>query len=425
MSTLDVFGLFERRWPPALDEHRDLVRRYLTSLKDQGFGLRQSVFISSNIAGFLDHLRRTGTDLATVARSSLEDYLRQTPYNLATDNGKARRTYLLRFLAFAWPHRAGEFQRTPRYGPPQRPFGDLGDAFFDFNRRHRGVQDATLDAHRVVLVALEKFLARRGITDLRRLSLKTIDAFFLAQSRGWSPAAQKQIVGSLRNFLRFLYLKGVLRENLAPRVMPPSLFRRSLRPKYLPWNQIEGFLASIDRSTPLGRRDYAMALLMATLGLRARELARLRVRDMDLAGQRLFLPERKGGRPDLFPLSPALADALRDYLTVRPVAPHESLFLSVRPPVKPLGHEIRTTVAARLARFFGRPRSARVYLLRHSFAKHLLDNGAPLPAIGQILGHRSLSSTLVYTQVDVKSLREVADNYADLLPEPPGSTHEK
>ena len=424
MKVRDLFALLQRRWPPALARHRVIVQHYLAHLRDQGFGHRQILFISSNIAAFLQFLLRHHKNLRHTRLQDVENYFRQVPYNLQTERGKARRTYVLRFLAFTLPDRARLFQRPPRYGLPPKPFGIVGRDCLNFCRIHQGQRDSTVRPARTLLSFLEAFLARRGIRDLRRLSLADIDAFFLARTRRSAPATQKILLGRLRNFFRFLYLKGHLSINWAPRLMPPSLFQKNLRPKYLPWRQVEEFLGSIDRSSPLGKRDYAMALLMATLGLRARELAALRVKDIDLPNRQIHLPERKGGRADLFPLSQALINALADYLSVRSPVPFEELFLSVRPPVKPLGPYVREAVSIRLARHFGLPRSMRVYLLRHSFAKRLLDNGAPLPDIGAVLGHRSLSSTLIYTRVDTRSLREVSDNYADLLPLPPGMKKE-
>jgi len=399
-----------------------LLACYLAHLRRQGFGYRQIRFILSNVAEFLEFfLRQNKRQLEGACLRDVEDFFHQAPYDLASERVGNRRTYVHRFLMFALGDRGQAFRPSPRFGPPPRPFGDLGQAFLVFCRDHRGLRNSTLRAHRTLLARLEGFLQNRGIHDLRHVSLPDLDNFFAARTQYLAHSGKKIVLGQMRVFFRFLYFKGHLRINWADRLARPSFFRDHLRPKYLRWDEVQAFLDSIDRSTPLGKRDYAMALLMATLGLRAQEVARLRVRDADVDRRLLFLPERKGGRPDLFPLSPALAQALRDYLCVRPSAPYAKLFLSVRPPIKPLGREVRTTVATRMARHFGRPRSMRVYLLRHSFAKVMLDRGAPLHDIGSVLGHRSLTSTLIYTRVDTEGLRDVSDNYADLLPLPNGS----
>jgi site-specific recombinase XerD len=107
---------------------------------------------------------------------------------------------------------------------------------------------------------------------------------------------------------------------------------------------------------------------------------------------------------------------LKDYLAVRPSRPFEQVFLTCMTPGKPLGRLVCWAVSRRLIERFGRLLPSQgAYLLRHSFAKAMLDRGAPLGQIGQVLGHRSLNSTLIYTRVATQDLKEVADNYANLL----------
>lgn len=397
-----------------------LLNDYSADLRKNGFGYRQIKFILANIATFLEFLLRRHKRTTDASRRDVDSFFHHAPYNLANDHGKARVTYVLRFLAFANPDRADEFRIPPRYPPKPDPFGSLGRDFLDFCRLHRGLRPSTCRTHRDILISFDSFLTHRGITNLRRLSPNDIEAFFLARSLRLRPSSQMPVLGALRSFFRFLHLKSHLAVNWAPRLPSPSIFSANRRPKSLPWPQVEQFLASIDRSSPLGKRDYAMALLMATLGIRSQELPNLRTQDVDLPNLRLYLQRRKDDKPDVLPLSQSLAHALRDYLAVRPKGLFDDLFLSVRPPVKPLGFYARDAVAFRLAKHFHRHRSMRVYFLRHSFAKHLLDNGAPLPKIGDLLGHQSLSSTLIYTRADVRRLRDVADNYAVLLPRPPG-----
>lgn len=398
----------------------NLLTAYCVHLRRHGFGCRQIRFILANIAAFLEFLRRQRKGLDDVSLGDLDTYFRQAPFILTNDHGKARRTYLLRFLTFALPHRAPIFRVPPRFQPTPDPFGDLGRDFLHFSAQHRGLKDTTRLAYRYHLRSFQAFLSSKNVRDPRRTLIHHVDAFFISRAVSCGPCTLKSILGAIRAFFHFLHLNGHTPSDLSSKIMPPSFFRKHLRPKYLSWDQVRNFLGSIDRSSTLGKRDYAMALLMATLGLRARELARLRVQDVDLPGCRLHLPERKNGSPDLLPLSKALASALRAYLDARPASTYDALFLSVRPPVKPIGLFVRDAVSIRMARHFHRPRSMRVYLLRHSFAKRLLDNGAPLHDIAAVMGHKSLSSTLVYTQVDTSRLRDVADNYATLLPTPPG-----
>ena len=155
---------------------------------------------------------------------------------------------------------------------------------------------------------------------------------------------------------------------------------------------------------------------MACHGLRTREVANLKVTDIDWEKHSIFLRHRKRGGAANLPITPQTEEALKDYLSVRPDCDAAEIFLTTFAPIKPLGKNISACVQRHVRRVFGdthRPSGA--HMLRHSFAKALLDQGAPLHEVGSLLGHRTLRSTLIYTRINTEDLREVADNYANLL----------
>lgn len=250
----------------------------------------------------------------------------------------------------------------------------------------------------------------------RRMRLADIDAFFAQQSAHMSPRSLYVVRAALRSFLKYLYVDGALAMDLSCDLPRPSRFSADRRPKYLPWSKIEELLSSIDRRNLTGKRDYALLTLLACHGLRAGEAAKLRVQDIDFKAGAFLLRDRKDGRCARLPLSARAKEALEDYLRLRPATRHAEMFLRVTPPLEPLRAGIYDVAISRMRRLF--PDGLAAYgshVLRHSFAKCLLDRGARLTDIGMILGHRNLRSTLVYARIATEELREVADNYARLL----------
>lgn len=290
------------------------------------------------------------------------------------------------------------------------------DGFAAYIRLHGDLKSSTVRVYLGLLRPLGRFLARRQVRAIGSLRMADIDAFFVCRGAQMSPRSMYMVRAALRSFLKYLYVEGALSSDMSCDLPRPSCFSADRRPKYLPWRKVEELLSSIDRSALTGKRDYALLTLLACHGLRAGEAAKLRVQDIDFEEGSFLLRERKDGRCARLPLSPRAAGALKDYLGSRPVVGHAEVFLSVVPPARPLGAGIYEIARSRMRRRF--PGGLPVYgshVLRHSFAKCLLDRGARLTDLGLILGHRNLRSTLVYARIATEELREVADNYARLL----------
>jgi len=361
-------------------------------------------------------------DLSRVTPRILEAFLRHKQRQFRRTHGRAMpelylghiRSLLMGFLGHAWRQR----HRTPSRSGMTKGNAllpdSLLDAYLGFCRDHRGLRPITRAAYHRELLRLRSFLGRRGIRDVRKLVPADLDAFLLRRSHSISPRGLRSAATALRSLLRYLYLDGRIPRDLAASVVSPSRFRADLRPKYLSWDRIEKLLAGVDRATPTGKRDYAILVVLACHGLRAREAAGLQTADVDFDKQCLRLRHRKNGVTADVPMSERAADALRDYLAVRRERACDGLFLTVQAPIKPLSGPALSSVAQRHLRasFGGR---GGAYSLRHSFAKALLDRGARLHDIGAMLGHKSLRSTLIYTRIATEDMREVADNYAGWL----------
>jgi integrase len=202
----------------------------------------------------------------------------------------------------------------------------------------------------------------------------------------------------------------MLARDLSGTVEAPPAYRLATVPRSITWDEVRQLVDSVDRRTVVGRRDYAMLLLLVTYGLRAREVAALTVDDVDWRHDRLRVPERKAGHSTAYPLSPLVGQAILDYLKAgRPTTAVRPIFFRVVAPFEPITHAAVSDRAAHYLRKAGivvpRPGS---HTLRHTCVQRLVDAGWPLKPIGDYVGHRSPSSTEIYSKVAVEALRAVA-----------------
>lgn len=187
------------------------------------------------------------------------------------------------------------------------------------------------------------------------------------------------------------------------------VYRQASIPRAISWEDVERLLASIDRRSDLGKRDYAILTLLASYGLRAREIAALCLDDFDWRHGQISIPMRKGGHSTRYPLSGTVGEAVIAYLHVRhPDVKHRQIFLVARSPYAPMRH---MTVSAMVG---GRLRSAGIqvtragsHTLRHACVQHLVEADLPFKVIGDYVGHRHPASTLVYGKVALHKLREI------------------
>ena len=295
--------------------------------------------------------------------------------------------------------------------PPPTSAEELVAVYVGHLERVRGLAESTRTHHRATATELLAFVGFEGdAARLRAIGTKEIEGFLRRVGSRLSRASLQHTVGQLRSFLRFLASRGQVASGLDTQIDTPRLYRGERLPRMLPWGVVQGLLAAIDRSTPMGRRDFAMLLLVATYGLRTCEIAALRLDDIHWRAGRLRVLRSKTRAPLVLPLTEEVGAALIDYLRHgRPDLPHRETFLRVRAPGGPLRPTAVTEVFQGCARRSGLPIPYQgPHCLRHSLAVHLLRQGAPLKAIGDLLGHRSAESTCVYLRLHVEDLRDVA-----------------
>jgi len=182
------------------------------------------------------------------------------------------------------------------------------------------------------------------------------------------------------------------------------------------WEDVQKLLAAPDRRTLVGKRDYAILRLVASYGLRIGQAIHLRVRDIDFRQQLIHFPAEKGCKPLSFPILEEVAEALLGYLRERGDAPTDEVFLTVRGTRRPLG--INNHLGSALKSYFLRAgiRATRygAHPIRHAFATRLMQQGTPIKEIADLLGHRSIETTFLYTKVDVDRLRRLSVEWPEV-----------
>ncbi len=244
-----------------------------------------------------------------------------------------------------------------------------------------------------------------------RLRPGHVREFVAGYGRTGRVAAAQVAAGGLRSFLRWLEFRGRIGPELVAAVPLFPRWRLATLPPVLTDDQIAGLLARFDRSTPVGRRDYAIAVCLVDLGLRVGEVADLTLDDVDAAAGTLRLGAGKPRRVRILPMTGRACRAVLDYVhRDRPATTDRHLFVRHRFPLgAPVTRElVRGVIRRAYAAVPGCERLTGTHVLRHTAASRLLRAGADLKRIAYVLGHRSIDTTAVYAKVDVDRLAAVA-----------------
>jgi site-specific recombinase XerD len=290
---------------------------------------------------------------------------------------------------------------------------ELWVSFCAWMRAQRGTSDLTLYNYSISI----RELIRRFGEDPSQLDAHRLRQFVLEQSRatGWAPA--KQCTTALRMFLRFLVAEGRCRAGLLGAIPTLAHWRLTSLPRCLPPEDVERLIASCDQSSPVGKRDRAIILLLARLGLRAGDIVHLRLQDIDWKNA-WILVSGKSRRETRLPLSQEVGRAIVTYLKHgRPPTCAEALFVRSRAPFRGLASHCAVSVIVDRAierAQVNRPSRGAAHLLRHSLASSMLRNGASLQDISVLLRHRSIETTQIYAKVDIAALGEIAQPWPEV-----------
>jgi integrase len=233
-----------------------------------------------------------------------------------------------------------------------------------------------------------------------------VSTFLVAECPKRSVTGARDLASALRSLLRYLHLAGLIEAPLVWAVPSVADLRDRTLPRGLDPGAARKLLSSCDRRRTVGRRDYAILLLLCRLGLRRGEVAAMRLDDVDWRAG-LVLIHGKGSRQDVLPLPVDLGEAIVSYLRRRPRCESRALFLRMAAPLQGLApHTIGWIVREACTRA-GLPRVG-AHRLRHTAATEMLRQGASLAEIGQVLRHREQKTTAIYAKVDREALRALA-----------------
>jgi site-specific recombinase XerD len=287
------------------------------------------------------------------------------------------------------------------------PEGPLEELMADYRRflliERRLSKHTVLDAYEP---AARLFLEGSDGLGLEGLQAADVTAFLVRECPLRSVSGARDLVCALRSFLRYLHLAGVIELPLVWAVPAVADLRDRTLPRGLEPAAVRRLLASCDRRRTIGRRDYAVLLLLARLGLRAGEVAAITLDDLDWRAG-LLLVHGKGGREDLLPLPVDVGEAIVSYLRRRPRCASRALFLRVTAPLCGLDRCTVAWVVRAACDRAGLPRVG-AHRLRHTAATEMLRHGASLAEIGQVLRHREQKTTAIYAKIDRAALRTLA-----------------
>ena len=287
----------------------------------------------------------------------------------------------------------------------------LEKRYADFLRNDKGLAELSLRVYLPLVADLLGYLEKlHGSMSVRELDAGKLRAFLFDRAKGRSSEFVRLLATSLRSFLRFLHAQGEISRDLTDAVPTVRRWAHPDIPRKLTPEEVDRVLGAPDRSTATGRRDLAILLLLSRLGLRSCEVLALELGDIRWRTGEILI-RGKGGRRDLLPLPQDVGAALARYLRLdRDVRPTQRVFLRTNAPRVPLsgpasiGHIVRRTMAQAAVE---RPKQIAAHLFRHSLASRMLQQGASLSDISEVLRHRSPGTTEIYAKIDMRSLNEV------------------
>jgi site-specific recombinase XerD len=296
--------------------------------------------------------------------------------------------------------------------PHSEIFAPLLVAYLEWMKHYQHAAAGTLELRAQYLTVFLRWLGSEATPQgLAKLCPEKAEAFFLAYAQKVGKAARRSMQSTLRTFLRFCLHQGYVQQPLDVAVPTLRTYKLASVPVGLTEAQARQILQGIDRKTAVGRRDYAIIQLLFTYGVRGGQVRVLRLEQIDWAQNRILFAASKGGKNCCLPLMPEVGQSLLDYLqNARPPSSDPQVFLTSRAPYHPLARS--SSLSAIIER---RIRAAGIaipskgaHVFRHGFATRMLAQGQPLKAIADVLGHRHLGTTFIYTKVDFNALKQVA-----------------
>lgn len=391
-----------------------LLEKLRTYLREERYGECARFGYPYAARSFLRYLQHRGQSLEEVTPAEVDRYLdsrrlkgSRRPYPKQFRRmHRAAIKMLLRVICGQWPS-----EELPA-SAEERADQAIVDHYDTWMRDLRGLSANTRRHGRAEARRLLCWMREHGKT-ATTLAVANLDAYITWRSQGKRRTGIAEMVSCVRGVLRHLYRSGLMPVDLAGEITGPAIYALEGIPSAIRAEDVQRALKVLKQDrTALGRRDYAIWMLLVTYGLRAGEIKALKLSDIHWRGERLRIRHAKTGAYSELPLLRAPADALLNYLRYgRPATTARTVFLRAQAPYRALNPNtnLHGIVIRRLAAVGVRPRGrCGPHALRHARAVSLLRGGVPLKVIGDVLGHRSERSTAVYLKLATEDLRSVA-----------------
>ena len=281
-----------------------------------------------------------------------------------------------------------------------------------FLREQQNLADKSIICARYHCLKFLHHLDAIGIRSVRNIKPIIVQQFLQNGIPHFSKSQIRCRSWALKKF--FLYLKslGKIQTDFSNILITPRIYRRQHCPRFLTGEEIQAVLSSVDRRTSIGKRDYAMILLLSTYGLRGGEVVKLKLEDIEWRTDIIHIRGRKAGNNSVYPLTTAVGASILSYLKkARPPNNHRPIFLSWKAPHNPISRSALACIVNKYLNLAGLTvDGGSTHLFRYSCAQRLFEDEFSVKIIADYLGHRDLRSTQRYMKIDVKHLREVAMN---------------
>ena len=390
----------------ALELFGNYPDRYRQFLSEQNYAectITRHLRYISILAG---RMRAEGIPLQDLDETQAEDLVARTGF---AQKSKTHAIFVVkRFTRFLNEHGVGKLPLPPTAKEAAR--AELRRDYEYYLRHQRGLSEITISKYWKFANCFLEFHFGEEVGNLSQIKPTDIAEFLQHLATRKSPV-DKNASTYLRNFSLYLFNSGKTTTNLA--LVIPSVTQRygARPPRHMAPEQVETLLKAVRSSGTTARRDYAMVLLQARLGLRAPEVVAIQLDDIDWRAGEIIV-RGKGGRRDRLPLPPDVGKALADYIKQNRVTTSRVLFVTHAPPHRPFknGQVLNVILRQALARTGLKPPVpyAGSHVLRHSLAVNLARKGASLEEIGDMLRHRRRSTTMLYARLDLDGLRSVA-----------------
>ena len=291
-------------------------------------------------------------------------------------------------------------------------YSAIHDEYLLWLSRYQGLTKSTIKSRSNYLRQfLEWYSDESASEDLRETKADDVERFFLEATSKWGRAYKFSLQATLRSFFDFCYDREHTPQNLRSSIPTIMTYRLSSVPKAIEDNEALKLLKSIDHSKKSGIRNYAILLLLFTYGVRGGQISALKLKDINWHKEEICFPALKGGKHSLDPLTAEAGNALLDYLqNVRGKSHHQEVFLTLRAPLSPMKNSDSLSRAIRTEMLSAGVQSPSMgaHCFRHGFVSRMLKQGESLKKIADLIGHKHIQTTFIYTKIDFKSLAEVA-----------------